>query len=66
MTTVSPPPRLAVVTSADSGIGKATAELLATEGFDVGITFHTDEAGAEDTRGRSRSVASAAPSPART
>ncbi|GAB2737883.1 SDR family oxidoreductase [Nocardioides pakistanensis] len=51
MTTVSPPPRLAVVTGADSGIGKATAELLATEGFDVGITFHTDEAGAEDTRG---------------
>ena len=43
------PPRLAVVTGADSGIGKATAELLATEGFDVGITFNTDEAGAEDT-----------------
>ena len=31
-------------------MGKATAELLATEGFDVGITFHTDEQGAEDTR----------------
>jgi NAD(P)-dependent dehydrogenase (short-subunit alcohol dehydrogenase family) len=43
-------PRLAVVTGADSGIGKATAELLASEGFDVGITFHTDESGAEDTR----------------
>lgn len=43
-------PRLAVVTGADSGIGKATAELLAAEGFDVGLTFHTDEAGAEDTR----------------
>ncbi len=43
-------PRLAVVTGADSGIGKATAELLATEGYDVGITFHTDESGAEDTR----------------
>ncbi|HET6560816.1 MAG TPA: SDR family oxidoreductase [Marmoricola sp.] len=42
--------RLAIVTGADSGIGKAAAELLATEGFDVGITFHTDEAGAEDTR----------------
>lgn len=42
--------RLAIVTGADSGMGKATAELLATEGFDVGITFHTDEAGAEDTR----------------
>ena len=43
-------PRLAIITGADSGIGKATAELLATEGFDVGITFHTDEQGAEDTR----------------
>lgn len=43
-------PRLAIVTGADSGIGKATAELLATEGFDVGLTFHTDESGAEDTR----------------
>jgi len=42
--------RLAIVTGADSGIGKATAVLLATEGFDVGVTFHTDAAGAEDTR----------------
>jgi NAD(P)-dependent dehydrogenase (short-subunit alcohol dehydrogenase family) len=46
---VPAPPRLAVVTGADSGIGKATAELLAVEGFDVGITYHSDEAGAEDT-----------------
>jgi NAD(P)-dependent dehydrogenase (short-subunit alcohol dehydrogenase family) len=42
--------RLAIVTGADSGMGKATAELLAAEGFDVGITFHTDKEGAEDTR----------------
>lgn len=42
--------RLAIVTGADSGMGKATAELLASEGFDVGITFHSDETGAEDTR----------------
>lgn len=41
--------RLAIVTGADSGMGKATAELLASEGFDVGITFHTDETGARDT-----------------
>ena len=45
-----PYPRLAIVTGADSGIGKATAELLATEGFDVGITYHTDEEGAQTTR----------------
>jgi NAD(P)-dependent dehydrogenase (short-subunit alcohol dehydrogenase family) len=43
-------PRTAIVTGADSGIGRATAQLLATEGFDVGVTFHTDEQGAEDTR----------------
>ena len=48
--TIPAHPRLAIVTGADSGMGKATAELLATEGFDVGITFHTDESGAEDTR----------------
>ena len=50
MTTTPAHPRLAVVTGADSGMGKAIAELLATEGFDVGITFHSDEAGADDTR----------------
>jgi NAD(P)-dependent dehydrogenase (short-subunit alcohol dehydrogenase family) len=43
-------PRTAIVTGADSGIGRATAQLLATEGFDVGITFHTDEEGAHATR----------------
>jgi NAD(P)-dependent dehydrogenase (short-subunit alcohol dehydrogenase family) len=49
---MTPPahPRLAIVTGADSGIGKATAELLATEGFDVGITFHSDESGVQDTK----------------
>jgi NAD(P)-dependent dehydrogenase (short-subunit alcohol dehydrogenase family) len=31
-----------VITGADSGIGQATAELLATEGFDVGLTWHRD------------------------
>jgi hypothetical protein len=43
-------PRTAIVTGGDSGIGRATAQLLATEGFDVGITFHTDADGAEATR----------------
>ncbi|MDQ4097676.1 MAG: SDR family oxidoreductase [Actinomycetota bacterium] len=40
---------VAIVTGSDSGIGKATAVRLATEGFDVGITWHTDEAGAKST-----------------
>lgn len=42
-------PRLAIVTGADSGIGRACAQLLATEGFDVGITAHQDLEGAEST-----------------
>jgi NAD(P)-dependent dehydrogenase (short-subunit alcohol dehydrogenase family) len=41
--------RRAIVTGADSGIGRATAQLLAREGHDVGVTFHTDEQGARDT-----------------
>jgi NAD(P)-dependent dehydrogenase (short-subunit alcohol dehydrogenase family) len=42
-------PRLAIVTGADSGIGRAVAELLATEGYDVGLTCHTDVEGARAT-----------------
>ncbi|MDT9593697.1 SDR family oxidoreductase [Nocardioides zeae] len=38
-------PRLAVVTGADSGIGRAVAQLLATEGYDVGLTRHEDAEG---------------------
>jgi NAD(P)-dependent dehydrogenase (short-subunit alcohol dehydrogenase family) len=50
MTTPPAHPRLAIVTGADSGMGKAIAELLATEGYDVGVTFHSDEQGAQDTK----------------
>ncbi|HEX8102390.1 MAG TPA: SDR family oxidoreductase [Solirubrobacteraceae bacterium] len=39
----------AIVTASDSGIGKSTAVALAQRGFDVGITWHEDEAGARDT-----------------
>ena len=39
----------AIVTASDSGIGKATAVLLAESGYDVGITWHSDEDGAQGT-----------------
>lgn len=42
-------PRLAIVTGSDSGIGQATAQLLATEGFDVGLTCHEDASRLDDT-----------------
>ena len=40
---------VAVVTASDSGIGKECARELAENGFDVGITYRSDEAGAMDT-----------------
>jgi NAD(P)-dependent dehydrogenase (short-subunit alcohol dehydrogenase family) len=46
----------AIVTGADSGIGRATAVLLAERGFDVGITWHADEPGAEGTAAEVRSA----------
>jgi NAD(P)-dependent dehydrogenase (short-subunit alcohol dehydrogenase family) len=40
---------VAVVTGSDSGIGRAAAVALADAGFDVGVTWHSDEEGAHGT-----------------
>jgi NAD(P)-dependent dehydrogenase (short-subunit alcohol dehydrogenase family) len=40
---------VAIVTASDSGIGKASAVALAEAGFDVGVTWHSDEDGARGT-----------------
>ena len=40
---------VAIVTVSDSGIGQESAKALAESGFDVGITYHEDEAGARET-----------------
>lgn len=42
-------PRRALVTASDSGIGAATAVALAEAGMDVGITWRSDEDGAQQT-----------------
>jgi NAD(P)-dependent dehydrogenase (short-subunit alcohol dehydrogenase family) len=51
-------PRTAVVTGAESGIGRATAVRLARQGLDVGVTWFRDagsaEATAEEIRGLGR------------
>jgi NAD(P)-dependent dehydrogenase (short-subunit alcohol dehydrogenase family) len=48
--------RVAVVTGSDSGIGEAIAVALANDGFDVGVTWHTDEAGARETAEKVRAA----------
>src|SRR5690349_6414311 len=48
-------PRRAVVTGADSGIGRALAVALAGGGLDVGITYHSDADGPEETAAEARS-----------
>lgn len=42
-------PLTAIVTGSDSGIGRAVAVALAGGGVDVGVTYHSDQQGAEDT-----------------
>src|SRR3954451_15920892 len=48
--------RVAIVTGSDSGIGRATAAALATDGYDVGVTWHTDRGGADDTAAEVRAL----------
>src|SRR4051794_37682082 len=50
----------AIITGSDSGIGKASAVALARAGFDVGVTWNTDEDGARDTAKEVRGVGGAA------
>lgn len=49
-------PRTAIVTASDSGIGKATAIALAEAGMDIGITWHSDSDGAQDTARQVRAL----------
>ncbi|GAA5166986.1 MULTISPECIES: SDR family oxidoreductase [Amycolatopsis] len=42
-------PRTAIVTGSDSGIGRAIAVALGGGGVDVGITYHSDAEGANET-----------------
>ena len=42
---------VAMVTASDSGIGQESAKELAENGFDIGITYRSDEAGARETLG---------------
>ncbi|NJC72694.1 SDR family oxidoreductase [Planosporangium thailandense] len=48
--------RVAVVTGSDSGIGEAIAVALANEGFEVGVTWHSDESGARGTAEKVRAA----------
>ena len=41
--------KIALITGADSGIGRAIAEEFASEGADIAVTFHSNHAGAEET-----------------
>jgi NAD(P)-dependent dehydrogenase (short-subunit alcohol dehydrogenase family) len=47
-------PKVAIITGSDSGIGEACAVALAEAGYDVGITWHSDRDGAEETAAKVR------------
>jgi NAD(P)-dependent dehydrogenase (short-subunit alcohol dehydrogenase family) len=48
--------RVALVSGSDSGIGEAIAVALAESGFDVGVTYRSDKAGAESTAEKVRAA----------
>ncbi|HFZ8994153.1 TPA: SDR family oxidoreductase [Citrobacter freundii] len=41
--------KVAIITASDSGIGQTCALMLAQNGFDIGITWHSDDKGARET-----------------
>lgn len=45
----TPQNKVAIVTASNSGIGQASAIMLAEQGFDIGITWRSDEKGAQET-----------------
>jgi NAD(P)-dependent dehydrogenase (short-subunit alcohol dehydrogenase family) len=47
--------KIARITGSDSGIGKACAVALGRDGFDIGVTWHEDETGAQATCAEVRS-----------
>jgi NAD(P)-dependent dehydrogenase (short-subunit alcohol dehydrogenase family) len=65
MTTTAPlpqetvSPRRAIVTGSDSGIGRAVAVAFAGGGLDVGITYHRDADGAQQTADQARGLGAA-------
>jgi glucose 1-dehydrogenase len=48
--------KVALITGSDSGMGQAMAEEFARAGADAAITFHADQAGAEESRRRVRAA----------
>ena len=48
--------KIVLVTGADSGIGRAVAELFAQQGADVAVSYHTDADGAAETKRRVEAV----------
>lgn len=48
--------KVAVITASDSGIGKTCALMLAEQGFDIGITWRSDDRGGEDTARQVRNM----------